>query len=298
MLRRLSLDLIGLPPTPQETADFLKDNSPNAFEKQVDRLLKSPAFGERWAAMWLDLARYADTKGYERDGQRKIYPYRDYVIKAFNNDKPFDEFTIEQLAGDLLPNATNEQMIATGFHRNTMTNDEGGTVDEEFRVAATIDRVGTTWDVWQGTTFSCVQCHSHPYDPFRHEEYYKYMAFFNNARDEDVESETPTLRFYKKEDSIKIEELKSWISTIGDKSQLQNFINFTKVLEPKHNSHDFEGITLGTTSLLDSKYFAFQDGGEAKLKNIDFTNKTKLIIAAGTKAEKGILEIRDRKSVV
>ena len=167
--RRVSLDLTGLPPTEREVADFLADKSPKAFEKVVDRLLASSSFGERWASMWLDLARYADSKGYEKDSGRRIWRYRDYVVRSFNADKPFDVFTIEQLAGDLLPRKngmpSDENMIATGFHRNTMNNDEGGTSDEEFRVAAQIDRVNTTWEVWQGTTFACIQCHSHPYDP-------------------------------------------------------------------------------------------------------------------------------------
>jgi hypothetical protein len=139
-----------LPPTEKEVADFVADKSPNAYEKVVDRLLASPAYGERWTGMWLDLARYADTKGYERDPGRNIWRYRDWLIKAFNADKPFDQFTVEQLAGDLLPNPTDDQLVATGFHRNTMTNDEGGTQDEEFRVAAVIDRVNTTWDVLAG----------------------------------------------------------------------------------------------------------------------------------------------------
>ncbi len=150
LLRRLYLDLIGLPPSPEETQAFLEDNSPNAYEKVIDTLLASPHFGERWAALWLDLARYSDSKGYEKDLNRNIWKYRDWVINAFNKDMPFDQFTIEQLAGDLLPNPTKDQYIATAFHRNTMTNDEGGTVNEEFRVAAVIDRVSTTFEVWQG----------------------------------------------------------------------------------------------------------------------------------------------------
>ena len=185
LLRRVSIDLTGLPPTPEETEAFCADSSPEAYEAAVDRLLASSGYGEHWAGMWLDLARYADTKGYERDGDRTIWRYRDWLIDAFNRDLPFDQFTIEQIAGDLLPGATDEQILATAFHRNTMTNDEGGTDDEEFRVAAVLDRVNTAWDVWQGTTFACVQCHSHPYDPFRHEEYYQSVAFFNNTEDAD-----------------------------------------------------------------------------------------------------------------
>ena len=134
---------------------------------------------------WLDIARYADTKGYEKDQHRDIWPYRDWVIRALNADMPFDRFTREQIAGDLIPGATDDQILATAFHRNTMTNDEDGTDDEEFRVAAVLDRVNTTMEVWQGTTMGCVQCHSHPYDPFRHKDYYRQVAFFNNSADAD-----------------------------------------------------------------------------------------------------------------
>lgn len=193
LLRRVSLDLVGLPPAPEEVDAFCREPSQAAYEQAVDRLLASPRFGERWAAMWLDLARYADSQGYEKDMHRTIWRYRDWLIDAFNRDLPFDRFTIEQLAGDLLPGATEAQRVATAFHRNTMTNDEGGTDDEEFRVAAVLDRVNTTWEVWQGTTMSCVQCHGHPYDPFRHEDYYGAFAFFNNTADVDRTDEYPTL---------------------------------------------------------------------------------------------------------
>ncbi len=291
LLRRVYLDLTGLPPTEQQLQAFLQDNSENAYEKVVDQLLASSAYGERWAAMWLDLARYADTKGYERDVYRNIWRYRDYVIEAFNKDKPFDEFTIEQLAGDLLPNPTKNQLIATGFHRNTMNNDEGGTVDEEFRVAATIDRVNTTFDVWQGTTMGCVQCHTHPYDPFVHEEYYKVMAFFNNARDEDVVSDTPYLRFYKPEDSIKIEEVKKWILAKGRNEK--DFEKFVEVLEPKFNSHAIEPLSEGTSSLLDAKYLGLQHTGYGRLKGVTLTDKDRLVMNFNTGTEKGTLYIRD-----
>jgi hypothetical protein len=218
LLRRLSLDLIGLPPTPQETAIFINDNSANAYQKQVERLLKSPAFGERWASMWLDLARYADSKGYEKDLDRSIWKYRDWVIQAFNKDMPFDQFTIEQLAGDLIPRSPNEpseklenQLIATAFHRNTMANDEGGTNDEEFRNMALIDRVSTTMEVWQGTTMACVQCHSHPYDPFRHEEFYQLAAYFNNTQDRDLYNEKPLFRTFTVENEQKVNRLFHWM---------------------------------------------------------------------------------------
>jgi hypothetical protein len=184
LFRRVGLDLTGLPPGVREVDEFLADKSPNAYEKVVDRLLASEHYGEHQARPWLDQARYADTNGYEKDDRRTIWPYRDWVIGAFDRDVPFDQFTIEQIAGDLLPNATLEQRIATGFHRNTMVNTEGGTDDEEFRVAALVDRVNTTMEVWMGTTMACAQCHNHKYDPFRQKEYYQLFAFFNNTADQ------------------------------------------------------------------------------------------------------------------
>src|SRR5580698_5482840 len=198
LLRRVSLDLTGLPPTPEEQASFLADLSPTAYEKQVDRLLSSPHYGERWASMWLDLARYADTKGYEKDMERPgVWPYRDWVIDAFNSNLPYDKFVITQLAGDLLPDATFDDQIATSFHRQTPVNDEGGTDDEEFRMVAVMDRSATTWSVLNGLTINCVQCHSHPYDPIRHAEYYKSLAFFNTTQDADLPEDTPVLRVPK-----------------------------------------------------------------------------------------------------
>jgi hypothetical protein len=200
LLRRVSLDLTGLPPSPEEEAAFLADLSPGAYEKQVDRLLASPHYGERWASVWLDLARYADTKGYEADYDRPgVWPYRNWVIDAFNRNLPYDQFVIKQLAGDLLPNPTFEDQIATSFHRQTPNNDEGGTDDEEFRMVAVMDRVATTWSVLNGLTMNCVQCHSHPYDPIRHTDYYKSMAFFNTQRDADLMDDAPTLRVPKDE---------------------------------------------------------------------------------------------------
>lgn len=193
LIRRVSLDLIGLPPTADEADEFARDNRPDAYERLVDRLLTSPAYGEHWARKWLDLARYADTNGYEKDDTRTIWPFRNWVINSLNADMPFDEFTIEQLAGDLLPNPTKEQLIATAFHRNTMQNDEGGTDDEEYRVAAVIDRVSTTMQVWMATTMGCCQCHSHKYDPFSQREYYELFAFFNQSADADRNDQQPLL---------------------------------------------------------------------------------------------------------
>ncbi|KAB2654084.1 MAG: DUF1549 domain-containing protein [Verrucomicrobia bacterium] len=183
LIRRLSLDLTGLPPTIPEVDAFVKDRSKNAYEKVVDRLLSSPHYGEHLARGWLDLARYADSNGYQVDSTRSIWPYREWVINAFNKNMPFDQFTVEQLAGDLLPNATLEQKIATGFHRNTKTNDEGGGDEEEYRTKAVKDRVATTGTTWLGLTVMCAECHTHKYDPISQDEYYQLYSFFNSTED-------------------------------------------------------------------------------------------------------------------
>lgn len=199
LLRRVSLDLTGLPPTSEEADAFNADKAPNAYEKVVDRLLASPAYGEHQARQWLDLARYADSAGYADDPLRTIWSYRDWTIRAFNENKPFDQFTIEQIAGDLLPNPTEAQLIATAFHRNTMTNNEGGTDDEEFRNAAVVDRVNTTMSVWMGTSMACAQCHTHKYDPLTQKEYFQLFAFFNQSADADKQNEAPLLSIYTDE---------------------------------------------------------------------------------------------------
>ena len=183
LVRRVSLDLRGLPPTIEEVDRFVGDASPDAYSRLIDRMLKSPHFGEHWAGYWLDLARYADTNGYESDEPRTIWAYRDWVIDAFNRNLPFDRFTTEQLAGDLLPNPTVDQIVATGFHRNTMLNNEAGAKNDEFYDAAVKDRVDTTATVWLGSTVGCAQCHDHKYDPFKQSEYYKLYAIFNNTAD-------------------------------------------------------------------------------------------------------------------
>lgn len=200
-LRRVSLDLTGLPPTLDDHSHFqaaLKKQPKTAYEKVVDRLLASPAYGEHWASMWLDLARYSDTFGFEKDPHREIWPYRDWVVRAFNDDMPFDDFTIRQLAGDLIENPSPQDLIATAFHRNTQNNTEGGTDDEEYRMAAVIDRTNTTWTAWNATTFGCVQCHDHPYDPIPHDDYYEFLAFFNNSEDVDLDSDFPQTKATKK----------------------------------------------------------------------------------------------------
>jgi hypothetical protein len=181
LLRRVYLDVIGLPPSVKELDEFLADTSPDAYEKVVDRLLASERYGERWARPWLDLARYADSNGYEKDNLRVAWKYRDWVIDALNKDMPFDQFTVEQIAGDMLPAATIDQKIATGFHRNTMLNQEGGIDPEENRFETLIDRVNTTATVWLGSAIACAQCHNHKYDPFLQKDYYRLMAFFDNS---------------------------------------------------------------------------------------------------------------------
>jgi len=199
LLRRLSLDLTGLPPTPEEVDQFLADKTPDAYERAVDRLLRSPHYGERWARPWLDAARYADSHGFQRDDLRDLWPYRDWVIKAFNADMPFDRFSIEQIAGDLLPGATLEQKIATGLHRCAPCNVEAGTDPEENRVNQVFDRVNTTATIWLGTTFECTQCHDHKYDPFSMRDYYRMFAYFNNTPVEtestDKAKANPAVRF-------------------------------------------------------------------------------------------------------
>ena len=192
LIRRASLDLIGLPPSPAEVDAFVNDPSPDAYERLIDRLLASPHYGERWARRWLDLARYADTNGYEKDRVRSVWPYRDWVIDALNAGMPFDQFTIEQLAGDMLPDATLDQRIATGFHRNTMLNEEGGIDPLEFRFHAMTDRVATTGTAWLGLTIGCAQCHTHKYDPISHHEYYSLMAFLNNADEPELDLPSAT----------------------------------------------------------------------------------------------------------
>ncbi|MCC6425953.1 MAG: PSD1 domain-containing protein [Phycisphaerales bacterium] len=179
LIRRLSLDLTGLPPSVEEVDAFINDRSAGAYERVVDRLLASPHYGERWGRLWLDLARYADSHGYEKDGLRVMWPYRDWVIGALNADMPYDQFTIEQLAGDFLDKPTGRQLVATGFHRNTQTNEEGGTDIEEFRLDAVIDRINTTGSVWLGSTVGCAQCHNHKNDPLTQKEYYQLLAIFN-----------------------------------------------------------------------------------------------------------------------
>lgn len=233
LIRRLSLDIIGLPPTWEQVEAFVNDQRPDAYERVVDSLLVSERYGEKWATIWLDLARYSDTKGYEKDRQRTIWKYRDWVIQAFNRDLPYDQFTLEQLAGDLIPNATSDQILATAFHRNTMTNDEGGTDNEEFRVAAVKDRVDTTIQVWMGLTMRCAKCHHHKYDPLTMQDYYSFYAIFNQTEDADRADDAPHQLFPSDQQNKQIADLENQLVALrkqGDKAkdkvkQTQNKIN-------------------------------------------------------------------------
>jgi hypothetical protein len=217
LARRAALDLIGVPPTPAEVEALAMDPAPDAFSKYVDRLLARPEFGEHWARLWLDLARYADSAGFPSDPGRSIWAYRDYVIRSFNQNKPFDQFTVEQLAGDLLPNPSEEQLIATAFHRNTLTNNEGGTVDEEFRNAAVIDRVNTTWSVWMGSSMACAQCHTHKFDPLTQKEYFQFFAILNQTEDADRNDEAPLHSFYLPEELNRKADLEQKVRSLEER---------------------------------------------------------------------------------
>ena len=214
LVRRVSLALTGLPPTIEQVEDFASDTDPIAYERLVERLLASPRFGERWARVWLDIARYADSAGYAQDPARTIWRYRDWVIDAYNENKPFDQFTIEQIAGDMLPEPTKDQLLGTAFHRNTMTNSEGGTDDEEFRTAAVVDRVNTTMQVWMGLTMGCAQCHDHKYDDITQEEYFRLFAILNNTADADRGDESPWLEELTQEQKQRKAELQTQLVSL------------------------------------------------------------------------------------
>ncbi len=287
LLRRVSLDLTGLPASKKIAAKYLSDQSDKAYENLVTDLMASPAYGEKWAALWLDLARYADTKGFEADRGRSIYKYRDWLIHAFNTDKPYNDFLTEQIAGDLLPNPSDAQYIATAFHRNTMNNDEGGTDNEEFRTAAVLDRVNTTWSAVMGTSFNCVQCHSHPYDPFKHDEYYKFMAFFNNTRDEDSPFENPVLRQYKGADSIKFESVKKWLQQNAAAPMATYWITFLRTLQPSINAFQCDKFVNGANGW----YATLRNNGTCNLKNIVLTGKSELLFKYASRVDKGVWRI-------
>lgn len=291
LLRRLSLDLVGVYPSTQVAQQYLRSKDDKAYEVLVDSLLASPHFGERWAAPWLDLARYADTKGYESDQERTIWRYRDWLINAFNEDMPYDRFLTEQIAGDLLPNPTDAQYIATAFSRNTMNNDEGGTDNEEFRLASVMDRVNTTWEALMGTTFACVQCHSHPYDPFRHDEYYKFMAYFNNTRDEDVPPEYPVLREYA--DSLKpqYEQVIAWTKQYSSPEHAEKMRYFLRTWQPL--IHSAKADSLKNAVIGNMNYgLLFRNYSVARLKNMNLDKAGQMIWSMYCNKNGGVLKVR------
>ncbi len=290
LLRRVSLDLIGLPPSPKEVDDFLADKSPNAYQKVVDRLLASPHYGERWGRWWLDAARYADTNGYEKDRARSIWPYRDWVIKAFNQNLPFDQFTIEQLAGDLLPNATLDQRVATGFLRNSMQNEEGGVDPEQFRTEGLIDRVDATGKAFLGLTVACAQCHTHKFDPIPHRDYYQFFAFLN--QDDEPEIEVPDDKVNKKRAEImgKIRDIETDLRARTsmtpedhvarwEKQAGQNLVNWTPLTE----TEIFAAFGVKFDKLDDGSFIA--KGDNATANNYIVRAKTKIKGITGFRIE-------------
>ena len=287
LLRRLSLDLIGLPVQEKIKKKFLNEENNFSYEILIDSLLNMPSYGEKWAGMWLDLARYADTKGFERDPNRTIWPYRDWLIRAFNQDMPYDQFITEQLAGDLLPNSTDDQLIATGFHRNTLTNDEGGTNNDEYRNVAVLDRVNTTWEALMGTTFSCVQCHGHPYDPFFHDDYYESFAFFNNTRDHDTNPDYPWLRLLSKEDKEKLKGIEQWVAKVESPERAKAIKDFIKTWQPAYYSLEVKDMM--NAALYDEKYLGLRNNGSARLPNIPLTDRTRILMRAVGSVDGGTL---------
>jgi hypothetical protein len=275
LLRRLSLDLTGLPPSPERMREFLEDPDEKAYERQVDELLASPTFGEHWASMWLDLARYADSRGYERDQTRSIWQYRDWVIKAFNENLSYADFARNQLAGDLLPEPTPDQRLATAFHRNTLSNDEGGTDNEEYRVVTIIDRVNTSWEAFLGTTMACVQCHGHPYDPLRQEAFYQSYAVFNNTADHDHVTEAPYLITFHQKEEKKVRKLEDWVREHTDdeaSTQVQEWADMIRVREPRLRPYQFTEVVKGVfTDRGDEDWMFLVDSSSLRLPPQDLT---------------------------
>lgn len=289
LLRRLCLDLLGLPPTEQQVKEFDGIDTEAAYAAFVDKLLQDAAFGEKWASSWLDLARYSDSRGYQKDNGRSIWPYRDWVIQAFNQNLSYKQFIIKQLAGDLLPNPQTADYIATGFHRNTMNNDETGTVDEEFRVAAILDRVNTTWDALHGTTFSCVQCHSHPYDPIRQEEYYQFMAFLNNTRDEDTGDEAPFIRQFREPDQARLKAFQQGLSQ--QSPEQKRFIHqFLTFMEPRFYAHYADSFIEG--ALNGGVQIGLRHGGSCRLPQLKTKDMKQWVMQYNAKHPRGILQLR------
>ena len=290
LLRRVSLDLIGMYPSEQIADKYLHDPSEKAYETLVDSLLQSKHYGERWASMWLDLARYSDTKGYEADRGREIWQYRDWLINAFNRDMPYDRFLVEQIAGDLLPDPSDANYIATAFSRNSMTNDEGGTDNEEFRTAAVIDRVNTTWEALMGTTFSCVQCHSHPYDPFRHEEFYGFMAYFNNSRDEDQPEDFPLLRMYNDTLAGEVNTVTEWVKKYSDEDHAKAARHFLRTWQPAVYANTADSL-VNTVIDGNNADLLLRNNAMFRLRNVDLSRADELIFLFNPFTKNGVLQM-------
>ncbi len=291
LARRVSLDLIGFIPDIETVSRYIEDPTAENYSILVDSLLASPHFGEKWTSMWLDIARYADSKGYERDLYRPIWQYRDWVIDAFNDDMPYDQFLINQLAGDLIPSPDEGNYIATSFHRNTMTNDEGGTDNEEFRVAAVIDRVNTTWEGIMGTSFSCVQCHSHPYDPFRMEEYYQFYDYFNQSLDYDTFSDYPILRKYDSVGQERLEKFHEASSNFLSQTEEDHIMKFLKTWQPI--VYGLECDSFSNSELLDTKFLVLRKNGSARLPDTPLEDKKGLVFRYRTGFSRGRFKIHE-----
>ena len=289
LARRVAFDITGLPPRQDLFDSFV--NKEITYENYLDSLLSQSSFGEKWASWWLDLARYSDTKGYEADRGRTIWQYRDWVIKSLNEDLRFDQFTIEQLAGDLLPNPSYDQLLATAFHRNTMNNDEGGTSDEEYRTAAVIDRVNTTFDVFQSTTMSCVQCHDHPYDPIQQKEYYQLLSFFNNTRDEDLMDESPNLRSYSEENKQKMKSVLAWILEYGNSKTHDFYRDFFQFLEPKYQAHNTVSLN-SDYAYVSGVTLSLRNNGQAVYRKMNTNGNENLMFKYSPTKHKTVLTFR------
>ncbi len=304
LVRRVFLDLLGLPPTLEEARDWsarlqtttadgtASEFRADVYSQLVDHLMARPQFGEHWARKWMDLARYADSAGYADDPARTIWPWRDWVIRAINSGMPFDQFTIEQLAGDLLPDATEDQIVATGFHRNTMTNNEGGTQDEEFRNVAVVDRVNTTMAVWMGTTFACAQCHSHKYDPITQEEYFKVFAILNNTEDADRGDDSPKLPLFTPEQKSRRSELNSRLALL--KTQLETptpeLAQSQSLWEQRLKAPvDWTGLTPAAARRTSGQPVSIEDGGVVFLPATADKDTTVVEIALQTLAPNPLL---------
>jgi hypothetical protein len=301
LLRRVSLDLIGYPLSAEDQNIFLNDTDEDAYEKLVDRLLASPQYGEKWTSLWLDLARYADSKGYEKDMKRSMWPYRDWLIRSLNADMPYNQFITEQLAGDLIPSPTPGQIIATAFHRNTMSNDEGGTNDEEFRTVSIIDRVNTTFDVFQGITMACAQCHSHPYEPIRHEEYYRFMAYFNSTVDADLPSDFPLYSdLYTPENNSNADSILHFVEQLAGEKYFRKtdntFVKRRKFLLPLLEAEDCDDYNYGVQNNSGINWTedgVYKDGLTYILfRNIPISDYSSVTIRYRSATGKSILECR------